>query len=379
MMLWLLSLAAGLALAALSYRWPAAGLPRVGFGLRALAGTLVAAVTLNAPLGAPRPAAPWVALDASASWLAGGETRWAAARRSVDSLLAAGADSTVLFGAEVRGGELPARPSDSLSLVGPLVEAARALGRPVVIVTDGRLGDAERLSELPEGSAVVVVPGDEREDAGIAALDAPPSVVAGDSIEVRVLIRAGARGSAAGSARLSLGGRALAMLSFTPLPSFGERELVLKALAPAVEGTPVLEAILEPGDAVPQNDTARATIEISGVATAAVISTSPDQDARFALDVLRGTRRGAVRGYWRVAPGQWRLDGSLRPMEESAVRRAFAEASVVVLHGDTNYFGPPRARSRGSLVLLAPPGGTEDFYVMAAGDSPLLAALADLP
>ncbi|MEX2182013.1 MAG: hypothetical protein WD771_08225 [Gemmatimonadaceae bacterium] len=387
MTLWLLSLAAGLALAALSYRWPAPGVPRLGFALRALAGALVAAVTLDAPPGASRPVAPWVALDASASWLAvGGEGRWARARAVADSLRRAGADSTVLFGDSLRGASgagvgagAPALPADTRSDVGPAVEAARALGRPLLVVTDGRLDNAERLRDLPVGSAVIVVTGDEPPDVGIAALEAPAAVVAGDSLEVRLTLRSGAAGGPAGSARVAFGGRALGAWRYDALPAYGELELRFSLVAPSAEGVQPYEVILEPGDAVAANDTARASMEITGVASAVVISTSPDPDARLALDVLRGTRRGAVRGYWRVAPGQWRLDGALRAVDEAVVRRALGEAAVVVLHGDTGYFGPPHARARGALVLLVPAAGSEDFYAVAAGDGPLLAALADLP
>ncbi len=336
---------------------------------------------LDAPLGAPRPVAPWVALDASASWratAADGAAHWAAAVAAADSLRR-GADSLVLFGAAVRGGPIPTVPDDSLSDAAVLVETARALGRPLRIVTDGRLDQVERLRELPVGSQVVVVDGAPTPDAGIAALDAPPAAVAGDTLELRLVIRAGALGAPAGRARLQFGTRQLPVIPYAALSAFGERELRAPFVVPALEGAQELLAVLEPGDAIARNDTARALLDVVGVASAVVVSTAPDQDVRFALDVLRGTRRGAVRGYWRVAPGQWRVDGSLRPVDESVVRRALGEAAVVVLHGDTAYFGPPRALARGGMVLMSPPAGTEDYYLTSAGDSPLLAALADLP
>jgi hypothetical protein len=55
------------------------------------------------------------------------------------------------------------------------------------------------------------------------------------------------------------------------------------------------------------------------------------------------------------------------------------QASLVVLHGDTAYFGAPRRRARGALVLMPPGEGNEEFYVTGAGASPLRAALGDLP
>src|SRR5690606_18178723 len=103
----------------------------------------------------------------------------------------------------------------------------------------------------------------------------------------------------------------------------------------ASDATRKLAAALGSADAVQENDTASAELVVSGAAAATFISSSPDQDARFALAVLRGTRRGPVQGFWRVAPGQWRVDGSLRPVTEQAVRAAAAAAPLLVLHGDT--------------------------------------------
>jgi len=122
-----------------------------------------------------------------------------------------------------------------------------------------------------------------------------------------------------------------------------------------------------------------AHVRVSGTASVALVSTSPDQDARYALAVLRRTQRGAVRAYWRVAPGQWREGDALHPVTEGQVSRAVEQASLVVLHGDTAYFGPPRSRARGGLVLMTPADGSDEHYATGAGDSPLRAALGELP
>ena len=380
MILWLVALGAGLVLAALSYGRPREGALGLAYSLRTLAATLVAALALNAPTGPTRRAAPWVALDVSASWrTTGSDSSWRAAVAAADSAMDAGADSLVLFGDSLRGGVVPDAPLDGTSAVGTLVNAARASGRPILIVTDGRLDDAERLSELPEGSALMVVSTGARADAGIATLESPESVLGGDTVEVRTLVRSGGTGSAATHLRLFLGQRSLASAPVPALESYGEHEARMRVVIPAGDGRFDLRAILAAGDALAMNDTAALAVEVSGSAAAVLVSTAPDQDARFALAVLRGTRRGAIRGYYRVAPGQWRSDDALRPVDEAVVRRALAEAALVVLHGDTSYFGPPLARTRGALVLLAGPDGGEEHYATAAGDSPLRAALAELP
>jgi hypothetical protein len=248
-----------------------------------------------------------------------------------------------------------------------------------VLITDGRLDDPERLGDLPRGSRVLVLDGSLGADAGLAALEAPEAALAGDTVSVRVLIRAGGAGAAATRLTLGLGEARVAALAVPSLEPFAEHEVRASVVVPRVEGRLEVNAVLAPGDAVAPNDTARTEMMVSGAAAAVLVSTAPDQDARFALAVLRGTRRGAIRGYWRVAPGVWRTDDGLRPVEEAAVRRAIATAALVVLHGDTAYFGPPRVRTQGALVMLAGPETGDEFYATAAGDSPLRAALAELP
>lgn len=380
MIWWLAALAGGSAVAFVAYGRPRTLSLRVTFALRALSTGLVVALLANAPLAGPRPAPPWIVLDASASWLAtGGVDAWRVARDAVDSALKAGGDSLLLVGDSLRGGLPGLLPTDRASRAGALVDVARALGRPVVLITDGRLDDAERLAELPRGSRLLVIAGSVGQDAGIVALEAPRAALAGDTLTPRVLVRAGGAGASATRLAVHLGGARVAELPIPALAAYAEHEVRPSFVVPRREGTTELRVTLAPGDAVAPNDTAHAWVEVSGAAAAVLVSTSPDQDARFALAVLRGTRRGAIRGYWRVAPGRWISADDQRQVDEAAVRRAVATAALVVLHGDTAYFGPPRARARGALVLLAGPAEGDEFYATAAGDSPLRAALAELP
>ncbi len=399
MITWFFCIAAGLLLAALTYRVrPGSvsalrGLAGTPFALRALAGTAVTALLLDAPLGPSRPLAPWVALDASASWLAGGDSaRWSAALRTVDSLRSAGADSVLLFGDSVRPQADPAQvaPADRASQVGPLVDAALAVGHPVVLVTDGILDDPARIARLPRGSRVVVFPPDTTPDAAIAVFDVPRGALGGDTIDARVVIAAGPGGAAATRARLQLDDRRVADVEVAALSPYEERELRVPVAIPAQDATRRLSVALGAGpdgtaaerarrDAFAGNDSAGVEIVVSGAAAAVFVSTVPDQDARFALAVLRGTRRGPVQGFWRVAPGQWRRDGAMRPVSEAAVRRALEAAPLAVLHGDTAYFGAPRSVTSHALVLIAPPPVGEDYYPTGTGDSPLVAALSGVP
>jgi len=380
MLLWLVALIAGSLLAILTYRVRPAREALPVFGLRLLAGTAAAALLLDAPLGPSRPLRPWIGLDVSASWLAAGDSlAWQRALAVVDSLRGEGADSLLLFGDSVRAGTIPTAPSDRASYVGPLVESAVAVGRPLVLVTDGGIDDPERLARLPRGSAVRIVSSAARPDAALAVLDAPGGALGGDTIQVRMVVRAGAAGSAATRLETSLDAR---VVQATPLPAlepFEEREVRAAIAVPAADATRRIRAALSGGDAVSANDTASAALVVSGAAAATFISTAPDEDARFALAVLRGTRRGPVQGFWRVAPGAWRVDGGMRAASEADVRRAASVTPLLVLHGDTAIFGAPRALTRGAIVLMVPPAAGEDYYPSGTGDSPIAAALAGVP
>ncbi len=382
MLLWLISLAAGLALAALAYGLRVSHAARTVYALRVVVGTIAMALLLNAPLGPSRAAAPWVALDVSKSWLSAGDSaRWRAARAVADSVLGAGADSLLTFGDSLRGATDLASltPSDASTRSAPLVDAVLAVGRPVVVVTDGMVDDPERLARLPRGSRLVVLPPDSTPDAAITALDAPAGALGGDTITARVVVKAGAGGAPAVSATVTLDDRTIATVPLTALGSYEERELRVPVPIPAADATRRLAVALSSADAIAANDTARMEVVVSGAAAAVFVSTSPDQDARFALAVLRGTRRGPVQGFWRVAPGTWRTDGAMRPVSEEAVRNAVRRAPLVVLHGDTALLGAPREVAPNALVLFAPPAPAEDYYTTGTGDSPLVAALAGVP
>ena len=133
---------------------------------------------------------------------------------------------------------------------------------------------------------------------------------------------------------------------------------------PNVAGASLVRAIVATsGDAEPRNDTLTTVLEVSPAAGAVLVSTSPDLDAREALALLRGALALPTRGFYRIAPGLWRQDGSLGPANESEIRKIVRDAPLVVLHGDTAVFGPPRAATKGALALFAPPPeGSADWY-----------------
>ena len=382
---WLLAALAGVVFAALQY----AGRD-LRLGVRALAPaflrfaavTMLAALLLDAPAGPRKPLTTWVALDASASWRrASDSTPWKEAWRDVRL---ARPESLFLFGDSLR----PIRTTDSLttpsdlsSIARPAVERALGRGHPLVVVTDGELADPEALSELPAGSRVVVVNRAQAPDLAVASLELPRAIVSGDTVEVRVGLVAGSRGAGAGTLTLSVGDVPALTVPFDALSAYAERTIPLRAKVQGREGPTVVRAIVRsPGDAEARNDTLSMAIDLSRAASAVFVSTSPDQDARYALSVLRGALAVPTRGYFRVAANAWRIDGSLAPVSEADVRTALREAPVAILHGDTAAFGPPRSVTSGPLALLVPPSASDgEWYAADAPPSPLASALSGLP
>jgi hypothetical protein len=378
---WLIAAAVGLAAAALQYlplRAPSPARRAALAALRAVAIMILVALLLDAPIGRARPVLPSVFVDASLSMTRENAPLWQAA---LDTARGIRAESLWFFGDTVRPGNPEAPAADAISRVRPIVERTMATGRPAVVITDGEVQDSSVLDGLASGSRVIVLARPPRPDAAIVTMDAPRAAVEGDSLSTRVTLAAGAQGAAAGFVSLTLDDRPLGRWPLEAMSPWAERQFDLRVRAGGSQGASVLRAILtSPGDAERRNDTLTATIEISRAASAVFVSTSPDQDARFAIAVLRGTLALPTRGFLRIAPGMWRQEGSLAPVTEAEVRQAMRDAPVAILHGDTTIFGPPQSTSFGPLALLVPPEGDEgEWYVSATPTSPLSAALAAIP
>ena len=381
MILWFVALLAGLAVALVQYGRAVLS-PRAAplAVLRVLATLLVVALLLDAPAGAARRPTPDVALDASMSWLRAAPScaAWGAA---LDSAHRLGGGRVLRFGDSLRADARRDPPADSRSLLRPVADRAAGTGTPVIVITDGELDDAELMSGLPRGSRAIVSRCVAGADVAVATLDAPRTLLAGDSVSARVTLVAGGAGAPAGRLELRLDSTIVASERFAALAPFAERATVLRGLVVGAERTSVLRAIVVvPGDLEPRNDTLAVGVDVSRAAAAVFVSTAPDFDAREAVAALRGITSLPTRAYYRVAPGAWRTDGALTGVAESAVAAAVHDAPLVVLHGDTAIFGAPRAASRGALLLFAPPPIDQgEWYASAVPPSPLAAALGALP
>ena len=380
MSLWLLAIAAGILLAIVQYGtrgFAAGGVALGAAALRACAVTLIVALLLDAPAGCAKPVAAWAALDVSLSMARGDSAMWRTAR---DSIRAVGADSVFVFGDSVRAAGPAPVPRDESSDLRPAVERALGAGHPLVVVTDGELDDPDAARGLPAGSRIVVLKRPPERDLAVVSIDVPRAVVSGDTVQATVTVAAGSAGAGQGSLALSIADKPLARITMDAMGAYVERAIPVKARVEAPAGPALLRAVVSsPQDAERRNDTLLVPIEVSRAASAVFVSTSPDFDARYALAVLRGSLGIPARGYFRVAPGEWRIEGPLTPVPESEVRQAIRDAPVVILHGDTAAFGPPRSIAPGPLALIVTAGTDGEWYASAAPMSPLAPALSGLP
>jgi hypothetical protein len=383
MLQWLIAALAG-ALVALWQYGRAALTPRFVLPalLRAVATALVVALLLSAPAGRPAAVAPDVALDASESWLRASPRcdRW---RLALDSAAALGGGRWLRFGDSVRADPSVDAPVDRASRLRPVADRAAGTGRPVVVITDGELDDADAVAALPRGSRTIVMPCTPVPDAALSVLEAPRVLLAGDTITARVTVVAGGAGAAAGQVELRLDTALLGTGRYLKLLPYVEQTLDIRAVPGGGERAAQLRAMIHQGDDLePRNDTLGLGVDVSRAPAAVFVSTAPDYDAREAVAALRGVTSLPARAYYRVAPGAWRADGALTRVEESVVRAAVRDAPLVVLHGDTSVFGPPRSVTRGALLLFAPPPPTADegeWFATAAPPSPIAASLGALP
>lgn len=375
---WLIALAAGIVVALVQYgaRDLRSGPNLLSALLRVGAVMLVVALVLDAPLSPAKPVALWSALDVSLSMERGDTAVWRAAR---DTIRAAHTDSVIAFGDSARRGDSTTAPRDLTTALRPAIERALGAGHPLVVVTDGELDDPDAVRSLPTGSRLVVLPHPVKRDLAASSIDVPRAIVSGDTVEARINVVAGGQGARAGTVTLSLDGKTLATSPVDSLAPFAERIISIKAKVEGAAGPAILRAaVASPDDAEHHNDTLAVAIDISRAASAVFASTSPDFDARYALAVLRGALAIPTRGYLRVAPGEWRLDGPLTHVPEADVRQALHDAPVAIIHGDTAAFGAPRAVTLGPLALIVT-GGTEgEWYASAAPASPLAPALSGI-
>lgn len=402
---WILALALGVAVAWLAYgRVGTLARPRAILlgALRALAVTLVAAILFGAPSAPPRPAAPVVAIDVSASSrrAVGDENSavkaWRERLAEAATRDAPGSEAFVIVGdsiRDIRASDIATLHSDDQgSRVRAAVDRAASLGRPLVLLTDGEIDDAESLAEAPAGSIVRVLAKAPRTDAAIADMAVPTSATAGDTITVAVTVTAGTAATPDAQLRVLVDGVAPLQLPVPALGALTSTRVTTAIALPRGARTAIVRAVvIVPGDAEPRNDTLSSAIDIGDRPSAVFVSTAPDLDVREALVVLRGALNVPTRAFLRVAPGIWRVEGSLAPISEDEVKSQAGAAGMLIVHGDTAWRPRVAARSATGAKALwvpAPPTAiaragevarTPEWYASGVPASPLASALAGLP
>ena len=363
--------------------------------VRCMAVVLLAALLLGAPSAPARPAPAMVAVDASESWfrtsgLPGDAQSAVFVRALIDSLRGPATDP-VLVGDSIREiavDEIPAfKPSDVSSRIRPAVDRAAALGRPLMLITDGEIEDPESLSDAPAGSSVHVPVATKVPDLAMAELQLPPNATGGDTIQATALVSAGGAGAAAGSVRLLLDGRAVSNAAVADLGPYASTRISFSLIVPRGSRISIVSAVVSSsGDRQARNDTLTAVVEVGDRPPAVFVSTAPDLDVREALRVLRGSLSLPTRAYLRLAPGIWREEGSLASILESEVRSRASAAGLLILHGDTSFI----AGGRGARALWSPAAPTAlaragetsrapEWYATSAPLSPVSSSLSGLP
>ena len=369
--------------------------------LRAAAVAVVAALLLGAPRGRETPRAPLVAVDVSASWrrAVGDESTFVQGWRRLvnDSALRTVASDAdlVLVGDSLRESTADeARrvlPADRASRVRPAVDRAASLGRSLMLVTDGEIDDVDALAEAPPGSRVVRLPGATRRDVAVADLQVPLSVTGGDTVTASVTLTAGAIAADNGTLHLRVDGVEAATATIPPLAPFASTRLTVPFAVTRGDRVALVQAVVETAsDAEGRNDTLTVAMDVGDRPAAVFVSTSPDIDVREVLTVLRGALDVPTRAYLRVAPGVWRVEGSLASVSEAEVKARAATAGMLIVHGDTAWRAQSGNRTAAARALWVPAPPTQiarageltrtpEWYATAAPPSPLMGALASLP
>jgi len=318
---------------------------------------------------------PLVLLDASLSLSAAGG-RWIEARDS-----AARWGDVRRFGDE-RGSD-DTLPDRGRSLLGPALIAASVSDRPVIVVTDGEIEDAADIPpDLLPRVAVRLFPRAARPDLALTRVTGPARVTAGDSIPLELEVEAvgGAKGDSV-MVEATLGAKRLAARTLR-LRNGSARGRLAFASSAVGPGEHVLRvSLVRTGDAEPRTDTRLHVISVAPTPGVVLLAAPADWDSRFLYRTLREVAQLPVRGFARVDPEHWRSMTDLSIVPAQTVRQAARRADLLI------EMGPARSLAEGTTArgVWTWPAGSDstalpgDWYLSAAGASPVAAAFLGLP
>ena len=274
------------------------------------------------------------------------------------------------------------QPTASASRMLPALQAAAEAGaQRVVLVTDGAIDDAGEIARwLPRlGLQLDVerVQTSNTPNRAIAELEAPSWAEAGKPLQMRIGVAArGVTTDQPVNVVVRQNGNEVARTQVA-IPTEGRTasvNIAFNANGPAEGGLVRYDVAFETRDSIPDDDVRSAYVFVSEEpAGVAIVSFLPDWEPRFLHPVLAQALGLPVRTFLRVPNGSYFRGGdglqAGTRVDEAAVRRALAQADLVVLHGVTEnaptWWRDVAARS--ARVLLFPADMLGDPYEVSRG------------
>jgi hypothetical protein len=358
--------------AVLSYRWLEEWSERswLPASCRAVAWGAVVLLVLNPSSPAVRSAKrPVVLLDASLSMQAAGG-RWSEALALARQI------------GEVRPVGVPVgdtTASGGRSRLAAAVAAARSGGRPVVVVTDGEIEDADAIpADVLAGVAIRVLGRRGVPDLALTRVEGRARLTPSDSLVLDVEAAAvGWPGPTALDIDVREGAR-IWLRGVIRFDKAGQGRATLRGPLPGVApGTHVLTlAIAQPADSEPRDDARLLVITIVPTPGVILLASPPTWESRFLLEALQDVAALPVRGYLETERGRWRQAGKLKPVTTREVSDAARRADVLVTLGNPSE--PARSvRARGRMMWPATApriGVTADWYLSVPAATPVSGA-----
>lgn len=272
-------------------------------------------------------------------------------------------------------------PDRGRSELAPTLTAASAVGRRIVVVTDGELDDAKEIpSELLASAGMVVLPRSHGRDLAVTRVTAPARVTVGDTLSIFADIRlTGADTADSAAVGVMLGTRVLgrATTKVTAGATVAARiPIGTRGLSAGVQFLRV--GVLDARDTEPRNDARLVAVEFGATPGIVMLASLGDWDARFLFRTLREVAGLPVKGYVELESDRWwDMDGP-HDVATSAVRAAANRADLLVVRG----LAPGMAEAMSARGILRWPGtggiGGE-WYVSSAPMSPVAFAFLGVP
>jgi hypothetical protein len=369
-------------------------------GLRSAALILVLLLLIDPKLGATSRANRGntrVVLDASLSMRprAGDSAAW---QRAIRAAQQNGGAGIIVAGDAARSITMDSlthiTPDAGTSRMLPALQAAAEAGaQRVVLVTDGAIDDAQEVARwLPRLGIELDVERIESSNPpnrALAELDAPSWAEAGKPLQLRVSVAS--RGLAPDQPVVVVVRQNGSEVARTQIATPSEGRLVSATLSFNASGPPEgglvrYDVALETPDSIPDDDVRSAYVFVSEEpAGVAIISFLPDWEPRFLHPVLAQALGLPVRTFLRVPNGSYfrggdGLEAGTR-VDEAAVRRALAQADLVVVHGVTEN-APAWWReiaSRSARVILFPADALGEPYEVSRGTDADWYVSSDVP